>query len=1327
MLLRSRVLSITVRTALLAIAIALTASFGRPLHADDLATVRDRLVADLLSSVPSASTVNGYRSSLSANGSWSDVDYGSLSRVDWEPMTHLTRLTAMAEAYSSSSNALYQNTALRDDILKAYDYWISRNPLSDNWYYNEISAPQELGNAMVLINSALSSSRRNSGLDVLERAYRSRSTTSLNTGMNRVERAMAGISRGVVAGSNSITADAFAAIGDTLVVTTGEGIQRDGSFHQHGRQLYNQGYGSSFIGGVTQALELNGDTNFAFAGDNQQALIDYMLDGTQWMVRGQVVDYTASGREITRKGQDDNAAALSGQLKTIIDSTPGYRSAELTAFRERILAANSSGVASPTLSLSGNKHFWRSDFTVHQRPDFYASVKLSSTRTVQPETGNNEGLKNLYLSDGVNLIMRTGNEYDNIMPVWNWRRLPGTTVEQDSRSLKPTDDFGVTGTSTYAGGVSDGEYGASAFKYNRFNVKANKSWFFFDDEFVALGAAIDAPNSVNNVNTTVNQTLLKGTVSYKTADNASRQTIALGQTVTPNNLEWVFHDGIGYFFPTPVSNATFRAYTQTGTWESINERYDDTAVSKDVFTLYLNHGNGFTGGSYNYIAVPGLTVGEMDGYLAANSIEILRNTSAVQAVRQSSLDVTQAAFYSASSLNLGNGQSFAVSDPSTVIMRRPTNALQFTASSPEAKSLPLAIDLNSVKFAGSGSSWLDGFSKSATVSLGLPSGDRAGASVGIAISTDAAATPTIRFTTFDQPTTFGYVSDASLTLPANTTLYAGSNKTLTFNGAITGNASLTKSGESDLNLKGANGYRGGTTVLGGNVAVSGDQRAADGGWTIGPNNASDVTVDFLANAKVNVGAAGRVHLGNTTPSGEGKSILNAAGTVVNDGPLYVGRNAAVNVTGEWTQTGPLSIIARGSSSFSPVLAIPNGGSFTYAGTASIKLDPAPDSTGIASLIIGDGSGAGVFTTSRGFERTVATGDGASVIMLQNNGKLVLTADVTQLTTGQFQFQLGAVAGVVDTKSYYAGLSTPIKNQAGKTGGLTKRGNGTLELFAASQYQGDTLVGNGKLKVSNATGSATGTGAVIVESGAVLTGNGSISGAVALQTGSMISPGATTGTLTTGAQTWAGGGAFRFEVAAVDPSQTSQSGKRGLLGGADWLAINGSLSISATVANPFVIDVAGLMGGVLGSVENWSAARNYSWTLATASGGISGFATDRFVIDAADFAATNDVNGVWSINRLGNSLLLEYAANGVAGDFDDNGLVDGADFLAWQRGFGSNYNESDLETWRANFAAASVATATPVPEPTTIHLLAAIALASGGAVRKRLARASDGLA
>ena len=80
---------------------------------------------------------------------------------------------------------------------------------------------------------------------------------------------------------------------------------------------------------------------------------------------------------------------------------------------------------------------------------------------------------------------------------------------------------------------------------------------------------------------------------------------------------------------------------------------------------------------------------------------------------------------------------------------------------------------------------------------------------------------------------------------------------------------------------------------------------------------------------------------------------------------------------------------------------------------------------------------------------------------------------------------------------------------GSGGSLTKLGRGKLTLKNTSNYTGGTTVSRGILRVSNRTGSATGTGTVQVNAGA-LAGRGIIEGAVTIGTGSssgaIISPG-----------------------------------------------------------------------------------------------------------------------------------------------------------------------------------------------------------------------------
>jgi autotransporter-associated beta strand protein len=70
---------------------------------------------------------------------------------------------------------------------------------------------------------------------------------------------------------------------------------------------------------------------------------------------------------------------------------------------------------------------------------------------------------------------------------------------------------------------------------------------------------------------------------------------------------------------------------------------------------------------------------------------------------------------------------------------------------------------------------------------------------------------------------------------------------------------------------------------------------------------------------------------------------------------------------------------------------------------------------------------------------------------------------------------------------------------GSRGSLTKTGMGKLTLSEASTYTGGTTVSRGTLRVTNTTGSATGTGPVQVNAG-TLSGTGKIHGAVTVGTG-----------------------------------------------------------------------------------------------------------------------------------------------------------------------------------------------------------------------------------
>ena len=121
-----------------------------------------------------------------------------------------------------------------------------------------------------------------------------------------------------------------------------------------------------------------------------------------------------------------------------------------------------------------------------------------------------------------------------------------------SSSRKNTDGseaWGVLGTSTYAGGVSDSIYGATAYAYMDTNPEVNtgakKSWYFFDNEVVCLGAGIQS-TSTYPVHTTVNQCFLKDGILV---DKGGKEETLANGSYTLQAPQWVLHDKIGYFFP----------------------------------------------------------------------------------------------------------------------------------------------------------------------------------------------------------------------------------------------------------------------------------------------------------------------------------------------------------------------------------------------------------------------------------------------------------------------------------------------------------------------------------------------------------------------------------------------------------------------------------------------------------------------------------------------------------------------------------------------------------------------------------------------------------
>jgi len=132
-----------------------------------------------------------------------------------------------------------------------------------------------------------------------------------------------------------------------------------------------------------------------------------------------------------------------------------------------------------------------------------------------------------------------------------------------------------------------------------------------------------------------------------------------------------------------------------------------------------------------------------------------------------------------------------------------------------------------------------------------------------------------------------------------------------------------------------------------------------------------------------------------------------------------------------------------------------------------------------------------------------------------------------------------------------------------------------------------------------------------------------------------------GTLTASSATWNGGGTYAWEINNFLGNQGTNW---------DFLNITGGLTINASSGNKFIIDVISLLASnnTGGAASNFDAFTNYSFAIATAAGGVSGFDASSFNILTSNFA--NNMNpagataaGSWYLTQSGNSINLNYAA------------------------------------------------------------------------------------
>lgn len=588
-----------------------------------------------------------FKNPIDSAGAWTDLNYHSVLRNAWDPAFHLYRVLFLTRDYAQT-----HHNATLEKIHLALNYWIDNNFVSKNWWHNQIGVPFVF--SRILLNLGINASTRE--LEFFRNIIFPRIKRTSSTGQNKIWEQDCFAHAALVNNDTAAFNAALTQIKKNVVLSTQEGIQPDFSFQQHGAMLQFGNYGMHYANSISFWMAIVNNTPYAFGDSSQQLLLDYMNKGLRNCFYKSAMDITAIGRQL-RPGSPNARAegfAIDQKLVGQLHSSVKYKGVK-------------SRIAEPrTIS------FWRSNYLVHgQDNHFHISVKTHGRFVERIETLNGENKLGAYLNDGVSLLQYSGLEYNSILPLWKWNRLPGITADTIFNVGEPE----ITKTSnkkSFVGTLSLGVSGISVMDYERNGLRAKKSYFVFDRLMLSLGAGIEK-NNMQHVVTGVNQQ----------AKINSEKSWLEGKY---KGKKWIYYDRKLYYFIGDNQDLSVTMEKREGAWQDVDAVSDSTRFYKDIFDLYVRHNKK---NHYAYAVLLDVDIPEIRHHLKQIANFTWINTADFQALSNDKNDFY--VIYRPGSYQLDK-QKITVDRPCLLILDKTNKTLAVADPSRSATELNIIID-----------------------------------------------------------------------------------------------------------------------------------------------------------------------------------------------------------------------------------------------------------------------------------------------------------------------------------------------------------------------------------------------------------------------------------------------------------------------------------------------------------------------------------------------------------------------------------------------------------------------------------------------------------
>ncbi len=610
------------------------------------------------------------------DGTWPDIDYKDNKKGNWSAAQHGEKLLYMCKAYRKKGSAFYQQKELSAKIHNGINAWARLKPVCTNWWFNQIGVPRVLGLVYLYMENELTPEQLTGAIEVMGKAgFR-------QTGQNKVWQAGNVLIRALLQNDEKLAVRARDSIASEVFITTEEGIQPDYSFHQHGPQPQFGNYGLAYISSMAYYANLFENTDISFNPKQIEILRNYAVNGIMLTTWKGYMDHNACGRQLFKSAQRGKTMGLCVAIDQLKKADPEYKSVYQDFITRNVFPGSLPEHAEI-------KHFYRSDYSVFRSRDHFICVRACSPRVIGTEFTNNENKKGHFIADGSTLFMRRGDEYRNIIPFWDWNRLPGVTAPLlDVIKPQPKDNY--KNKNAFVGGLQSQSGGISVFHLNRNNIVARKAWFYLENSLVCLGAGIQTKTDKEIV-TGINQSLQNGAALVAASNGRNCQTADTTATIADVNYVW--HDSIGYIFPKPTG-VMLSVKEQSGDWNDITDSAPKEMRSGKVFKLWLNHGkNAALTDNYNYTVVPGVSKSDLNVLLKKPTVLTLANDTNMQAVCNRAGTIHQIVFWKAGSLKTKTAKITSENGGLMMIEQREKGSIRITLADPtqKLKSFTFAI------------------------------------------------------------------------------------------------------------------------------------------------------------------------------------------------------------------------------------------------------------------------------------------------------------------------------------------------------------------------------------------------------------------------------------------------------------------------------------------------------------------------------------------------------------------------------------------------------------------------------------------------------------